>query len=286
MTEPERFDRLLSSAWQTLSPPSGMESRVRARLTADSVAAGAAPPRRVSRLQRRLQALRATGGAGASAAVLLLGLGFAAGYLARPSELPVLPVAPAVSAAPLASPRAPASAGSVPATAAARPTEPAELEPSGGAEPHPRERRAARKPGATVSRRAAPPQREPAANGAKDELLLLERAERAVRARHPELALALTAELEQRFPGSPLQEERRAVALLAQCQRGGDEARELAESFVRRYPGSVYAERITMGCRQPDTSAITAPANSALTIDTGTDTDRAKGGNFAQPRDP
>jgi hypothetical protein len=109
-------------------------------------------------------------------------------------------------------------------------------------------------------------------SSADEELQLLVRAERALRARHPELALSLAAELEERFPGSGLQEERRAIALLAHCQRDAVGARSLAEGFAQRYPGSVYVERIARGC-------------SPLTIGAGADTDVAKGGHSAPPRD-
>jgi hypothetical protein len=97
--------------------------------------------------------------------------------------------------------------------------------------------------------RASNRERGSHAPGPHDELSLLERAERAVRARHPQLAIALTAELSQRHPTSALHEERRAIELMAHCQSGAAETAALAERFTARYPDSVYAERISGECR-------------------------------------
>ena len=56
------------------------------------------------------------------------------------------------------------------------------------------------------------------------ELALLQRAERAVRAKNPTLALALMDELKQSRPRSPLHEERSAIELMAHCQARGADA--------------------------------------------------------------
>lgn len=276
MTEPEGFDELLAQAWQTFSPPAGLASRVQARLAASSASKLASSPRTGRHLQGKLRALRASGGVGGSAAALLLGLGFAAGYLARADEPPLPPqVAPASAAAPPASATADAAHAAALLPARSAPAPAPENTTSGAAAPA---RAASAAPKLAESLRAprarrTPPARPSPARGANDELQLLERAERALRARHPELALALTDELAQRYPESPLHEERHAIALLAHCQRAAAGARSLAESFTRRYPGSVYAERIAIGC-------------NSLTISTGVDIDGAKGGNLAQPEDP
>ena len=76
---------------------------------------------------------------------------------------------------------------------------------------------------------------------------MLERAERAVRARNHELALALSDELESNYPESRLHEERRAIRLMARCQAGLDGASQ-SSSFEQLYPGSVYADRIAHEC--------------------------------------
>jgi hypothetical protein len=101
---------------------------------------------------------------------------------------------------------------------------------------------------------------------------LLERAERAVRAHNPDLALALASELERRHPSSALGEERRAIELMALCQSGSSRARGLGERFLQRYPDSVYAERITTEC------------GPSPTISSTSDIDGSEGGIHAEPQ--
>ena len=95
------------------------------------------------------------------------------------------------------------------------------------------------------------------AGGRRDELLLLQRAERAVRASNSALALALIGELEENYPRSVLLEERRAIELMAHCAAGATDGAARARRFERDHPRSVYAERITELCR-----ASRAPAPS------------------------
>lgn len=90
--------------------------------------------------------------------------------------------------------------------------------------------------------------RAPAAS-ARDELALLARAERAVRADNSALALALIAELEERHPRSRLLEERRAIELMAHCAASATDGALRAQRFVRKHPRSVYAERIAELCQ-------------------------------------
>lgn len=90
--------------------------------------------------------------------------------------------------------------------------------------------------------------RAPAAS-ARDELALLARAERAVRADNSALALALIAELEERHPRSGLLEERRAIELMAHCAASATDGALRAQRFVRKHPRSVYAERIAELCQ-------------------------------------
>jgi hypothetical protein len=100
----------------------------------------------------------------------------------------------------------------------------------------------------------------PAHDGA--ELLLLERAERAVRSKTPALALALIRELEERHPRSALHEERDAIELMAHCQLDesgeaatGTEAAERRARFLKRHPESVYAARISNECDAASSAA-------------------------------
>ena len=106
------------------------------------------------------------------------------------------------------------------------------------------------------------------------ELALLERAERAIRARHPALALALIEELDQRRPRSPLQEERRSIELMAHCQAQGpgSQTAQRRESFMREYPESAYSARIAAEC-----GAVSA--HVPLTNSDPPDIDGAEGGN-------
>jgi hypothetical protein len=84
--------------------------------------------------------------------------------------------------------------------------------------------------------------------GPSDELALLQRAERAVRAENSALALMLTGELDARHPRSELLEERRAIELMAHCVAHATDARPRAERFLRAHPRSVYAERVQQLC--------------------------------------
>jgi hypothetical protein len=297
VNEHEAFDKQLSRAWEAMSPPAGLEAKVRARLlSAGSSAAdtAGAASRAPSGAAARFRALRASGAVGAGAAVVLLGLGFIAGYFTRPPSVEPVPTPPAPistgSGQPpnRAAPAAPAPEAPSSAPAAAR--APEMDAPASVAAPAPvasTERDAARhapsrptntERGSTAQRASRGGTRAPsaanAANAANDELVLLERAERAVRAHNPDLALVLTGELEDRYPASPLHEERRAIELMARCQAGSSLALELGERFARLYPGSVYGERIANECDP-------APTNrSALDID------GSEGDNNAKPENP
>jgi hypothetical protein len=292
VSEQDALDEQLSEVWQALSPPAGLEAKVRARLVgASGAAAGteAVAARRSSGVARRLQALRASGGVGAGAGAVLLVLGFLAGYVARPpsnerSPEPLGLAVPAPDIPSVGSPSAPANgsaaalAASAPEVAPAPGETPPEAapraEPAGGALPVVPQARPRAKETRPVQRAAGRARAESDAAHANQELLLLERAERAVRAHNPDLALVLAGEIEDRYPGSQLHEERRAIELMALCQAGSSLALELGERFARRYPGSVYGERIANECGA-------APTNrSALDID------GVEGGNNAKPKKP
>jgi hypothetical protein len=128
-----------------------------------------------------------------------------------------------------------------------------------------------------VAGRAKPLSRAPIEHGpSAEELLLLERAERALRNHHPSLAAALIDELTQRFPRSLLLEERRAIELVARCQNSADASAvaRLRAGFVHDYPTSVYAERVERACG--------ARRDGPSTNGAAQDTEGVKGGHHAQ----
>jgi hypothetical protein len=184
----------------------------------------------------------------------LLALGFAGGWRAnglRAGAPPLPPAAHVVAPEPLAEPEPLALSEPVllPETEAhdhARP-----LASDG------RVRRAVSVPGAAGSGAAASGRRERASEGAKappvdsharEELALLQRAERAVRAGDAALGLALIAELETKYARSKLLEERRAIELMAHCAVGSTEGAARAVRFLRDHPRSIYAARIQALC--------------------------------------
>jgi hypothetical protein len=97
----------------------------------------------------------------------------------------------------------------------------------------------------------------PKRSSARDELELLRRAERAVRADNSALALVLTSEHEARYPSSPLGEERSAIELMAHCAAKASDGAARAARFVRQHPKSVYLGRISDLCLV-DASAVDA----------------------------
>lgn len=308
MSELDPLDQRLDRAWQSLSPPDGLAARVRARLASTGAAPAATPK---ARLASRWRALRASGPLGAGAGALLLGVGIALGYLIPRELIPREPLeahVPAPSAPgqaespPLPPPAAPVT--SAPASMPPVPTERAASETAASTSAAPASLtgtsthapRARREPAAPARTRAHTD--EPAAVAKPDpgaELLLLERAERAVRSRNPALALALIEELERAFPRSPLHEERRSIELMAHCQalhaRAGANAADTSSDvtadgtadrlarFRRQYPESVYSARIADECDE-------APPAASLTKRAAPDIDGAEGGNDVQHDSP
>jgi hypothetical protein len=107
-----------------------------------------------------------------------------------------------------------------------------------------------------VSRAARPHSPVPHDSGSvREELALLQRAERAVRAGNAALGLALIAELEVGYPRSKLLEERRAVELMGHCAAGATDSRARADRFLREQPRSIYAARIEELCSASTTSS-------------------------------
>jgi len=219
VTDGELFEKQLTLGWRALSPPEGLKERVRAR---------------VRMPVSRWQGLRASGALGASVGALLVGLGFAAGYWARPPRVVEV-----------------AASGALHMTPAQGSALDEKREPD-LTRREPEIAPAVREP-ATSSRRVAAPKRRALHTDADGgELGLIQRAERAVRAKNPELALALSDELAERYPRSALREERGAILLMARCQLEASDTVAERERFTQRYPRSVYTDRIKSECGSTD----------------------------------
>jgi hypothetical protein len=86
----------------------------------------------------------------------------------------------------------------------------------------------------------------------REEAALLQRAQRALAAKDPELALSLLTEHERRFSTGALGEERQAAKILALCALGRvGEARTLARAFVAASPRSVLVPHLQRSCALP-----------------------------------
>jgi hypothetical protein len=214
---------------------------------------------RAARATSRWQALRASGKLGLAGSAGLLALGFLTGYLARPGDVPAQPAAPVAQLAeldlapspaltPALEPQAPDYDTHLPHDAAPSPA----LAASPALEAVSFRRTARSRPRTAALAASAPP-RAPVPPSPEDELVVLQRAERAVRAGNAALALALTDELGRLRPRSPLIEERRAIELMAHCEAGASDASARAERFLRDHPSSVYVGRILEECPiEPD----------------------------------
>jgi hypothetical protein len=290
MVDSRAVDEALAGARAALTAPAPTRQRVRARLDADgafagtrtgapsapsapsasgaSGASGASPHGGAAGLVRSLGVARST-------VAVLVGLGFGAGYWlgtqhpqpggATPFGGESVPAAPA-AAPPPEPPRAPA-----PSVA---PTEPSSAEDTlarvatdgrgGGAaaqlsaetSAQPRvpvgaEQRSARSPAPRASRKP----------GFSEELALLQRAERALRAGEAELALSFVSELERRYPESPFREERGAARVMAECALGRPGARDRAVTFLRDRPASVYSDRVHQLCSHENTDGFGEPGH-------------------------
>jgi len=97
------------------------------------------------------------------------------------------------------------------------------------------------------------------ADSFQEELALLARAERAIRAGNATLARSFVAELEARFPKTALRQERAALLVLAACATGEPAAQTDAREFLGDHEQSVYVDRIRSMCEldrsAPQTSA-------------------------------
>ena len=81
------------------------------------------------------------------------------------------------------------------------------------------------------------------------ELALLGEAHRATLGGDPARALTLLAAYGARYPRGALRQERAVERLLALCSLGRrDEARAVAEAFLRAHPSSPLAPRVEASC--------------------------------------
>lgn len=298
MTELEELDQRLDLARAGLSSTPGAKARVEARLVARGAFAAGRARRRddVPEAARRGLPPVARRGAPQLVGAALMAVSFAAGYGLRDVQAPdePAPVAPpvvvrggeraAVIEAPPSEPARERVASADDAASALPPLDAAGAADDidddaaasaaeSGARPPPRHARAAkrRRDAAPASGATATPRFDAEAAptaGASDErasisseLALLRRAERAIRAGDPTLALILLDRLEREHPASRLTEERAAARILVECARAGALARPEARRFLERHPSSVYSDRINRACEltAPDSSTGAAP---------------------------
>jgi hypothetical protein len=266
-TERDIVDRHLRRAWHAVAPAPGLEAQVRARLTSSAAATLGAMALGMGANARPVSAwasLRASGKLGALVGTGLLGLGLLSGYFIRDNQLDVrsqaAPVAPIAEVNLAAPPHAglPASdpVAAIPSSSRVPDASRGERAPAPPSARAPRTVRAPAGKMALVPRDGA--SFNVAAAPANDELALLRRADRAVRADNAALALALVGELDARYPGSSLLEERRAIELLAYCGVGATDASARAQRFLGAHPTSVYAGRIQRTC--PGKGELSTPA--------------------------
>jgi hypothetical protein len=279
--ERDLVDRQLARVWQEFTPAPNLQQQVRARLTSSTAATMGAVGMGVAsqaRPEGAWASLQATGKLGALVGAGLLGAGVLSGYLIRDIQGETEQRETAPQAAMVqrieASGDDRARAGAEAATTSERPA-PEDSDdqrvPSGALEA-PRAAAAPRAPRARPSRAQshtlrneppltlAPTHAASAAGNVSEELMLLQRAERAVRADNPALALALIGELEERYPRSIVLEERRAVELMAYCLAGATDASARTQRFLRDHPRSVHAGRIGEVC--PSETGAPAPRRS------------------------
>jgi len=245
MNEPDAVARTLSLARGALSPPPEEKARVRAALGPSPWRAGAAvalpeAPGPAQSLAAPAPGVRLGARAGsllAAAFIAAVGASFVSGYRLGQERAASAPgaaePAPALTQPPSRPPLLEAAPERDLAASAAL-----ERAPQKAAE------------GRAPKRRSppVPPAPEPSP---VDELALLRRVERALRGREPALALALLAELDERFPKSALGEERRASSAMAHCQLNDPGAAERAARFLREHGSSVYADHVRVSCGLP-----------------------------------
>ena len=285
MTERDAVDQLLELAVSGLAPSADDKERHRAALGRWLAPDGAGIREAAPSPARGWSALRASGAAGWTTGALLLGAGVGLGFWLRVIDerpplqpQPAAPRAAAVEAAPgrvappSSTPVAPAQrsdASSVPERA---PEDDALPGPTTAVEP-PRPSLATKPARRATIRRdpsdGAPSGVEPVvAQPFDEELALLQRVERALRAKRASVAVALLAELDERFPETRLGEERQAARHIAECQLQLPESSRRGERFLAERGSSVYAERVRATCAREVTDDFSAPEKARAPADT------------------
>jgi hypothetical protein len=262
MTERDPIEQPLMLARTTTWAPEAAKARVLANLASSGALSAASAARAVGAVR--------TGGVTKLTTALWVGASFIAGYwlgfqrsaepraavneasAARQPE-PALEAQPArgLAARRDAEPAATAAVRAADAMAAPSDAD-TERRAIARATPPPRARAT---PGPAQLARAPAASRDPVA----DELMLLSRAERAIRAGEPALALSFLDELEARFPSSGMLEERSAARLLADCALSTPGSQRRAELFLSHRAASVYTDRLRRSCGLEAPSATPLP---------------------------
>jgi hypothetical protein len=254
---PERLEASLRLAREIFSPSDAARERVWSGVAARTAASAASSqpgaagpkgtaPRAAARSGTRVLAL--------GKASLLVGLGFLLGYWSAERRIewsaPVavpLEVAAGSQRAPGQSPSPPLDAPPspprdlpAPARPEARALASGEQRPDGDGASKTRPVPAPRAPRASLAR---------SSSTSAEELTLLSRAERAIRAGDGALARSFITELEARHPNSAWREEREAILVLAACSLSEPGADRDALAFLERHASSVYFDRIGKLCR-------------------------------------
>jgi hypothetical protein len=94
-------------------------------------------------------------------------------------------------------------------------------------------------------------------NALSEELDLLRRAERTIRAGDAMVALGLLSELDQRFSKGKLLEERAAARVMANCQLTDENsAKSMGQAYLGAHPQSVYGARVRSICHLDSTDSM------------------------------
>jgi hypothetical protein len=282
MAELDELERSLVLAQIGLAAPPGVKQRVRAklgtealpacsRLPAEGAMAQALKPGALSRAARH--------GIPAWEALALTGIAFAAGYFIgqHPGRAPDQLATQTSTArtepgsAELAPHTESSARGDRAASAETPPIVQASPDEPVASSPRPPDLATGRNgTGAKDGRKKARAMRSTRVEaGLATELALLARADRAIRAGNPDLALALLDQLERDLPKPQPQQERQAARLLAECERSTQgvsgsaapsAAAERARQYLSGHPASVYSERIHTLCGL-DVAASNASSN-------------------------
>lgn len=249
MADVDRVERTLAAAREHYGAPSEARERLRCALEASGHLAGAASAGQVHAARPPLPVRAA--GVSKPAAALLAGLTFLAGlWLGNrmasegAAALHAVPAPAPITSAASASPSSPPAALDGAPPESAKLAMPA-LDPALQQDtlPAPRASATKRTPVAQAARPAT--EQDPPST----ELVLLQRADRAIRAGEAELALSFLTELDRRYPETRLGEERKAARLLARCAQGDARAQAEAERFLREQRASVYSDRVRELCQ-------------------------------------